>query len=108
MSRKNLKKNKHNIIISSLLMLPKGDRTDVNKASSSAFENIYKDVGVWLEENCWDFGFIIRYPKGKEHITGYIYEPWHIRYVGKDYAIKIKESALTLEEYLGITSEYEN
>ena len=81
---------------------------DVNKASSSAFENIYKDVGVWLEENCWDFGFIIRYPKGKEHITGYIYEPWHIRYVGKDYAIKIKESALTLEEYLGITSEYEN
>ncbi len=79
---------------------------DVNSASSSAYETTYKKVGEWLENNCHRYGFIIRYPKGKENITGYIYEPWHIRYVGKDYAKKIKESGLCLEEYLGIDSKY--
>ena len=54
----------------------------------------------WLAENCWKYGFIIRYPKGKEDITGYVYEPWHIRYVGKEQAQKIKDSGLCLEEYL--------
>lgn len=69
---------------------------------------------VWLEEHCYDYGFIIRYPKGKQDITGYKYEPWHIRYVGKDMAKKIKDKAtesgdpyLSLEEYFGITSKYE-
>ncbi len=79
---------------------------DVNKASSAAYQTTYKKVGEWLEENCWDYGFIIRYPKGKEHITGYIHEPWHVRYVGKEYARKIKESGLCLEEYFGIESKY--
>lgn len=54
----------------------------------------------WLAENCWKYGFIIRYPKGKEDITGYVYEPWHIRYVGTEQAQKIKDSGLCLEEYL--------
>lgn len=54
----------------------------------------------WLAENCWEYGFIIRYPKEKENVTGYVYEPWHIRYVGKDLALKIKESGLCLEEYI--------
>lgn len=54
----------------------------------------------WLQENMSDYGFILRYPKGKEHITGYNYEPWHIRYVGVDIAKEIEESGLTLEEYL--------
>jgi LAS superfamily LD-carboxypeptidase LdcB len=58
--------------------------------------------GKWLAQNCHLYGFIIRYPKGKSHITGYKYEPWHIRYLGIDVATKVKESGLTLEEYLGI------
>jgi len=55
--------------------------------------------GKWVEENAYKFGFIIRYPKGKEKITKYQYEPWHIRYVGKKVAKIIKEHDLTLEEY---------
>ncbi len=58
--------------------------------------------GKWLEENCHLYGFIIRYPKGKQNITGYKYEPWHVRYLGVDIATSVKESGLTLEEYLGI------
>ena len=55
---------------------------------------------AWLEENAWKFGFIISYPEGKEHITGYAYEPWHIRYVGRDVAAEVHRSGLTLREYL--------
>lgn len=58
-------------------------------------------AGKWLAENGHRYGFIIRYPKGKESITGYEYEPWHIRYVGKEAAAEIYERQLTLEEYLG-------
>lgn len=58
-------------------------------------------AGKWLAQNCASYGFILRYPQGKEHITGYMYEPWHIRYVGKDTAQAIMSSSLTLEEYLG-------
>ena len=61
---------------------------------------------IWIEKNSYKYGFIVRYPKGKEHITGYMYEPWHLRYVGKDIAKKIYDSNLTLEEYLGIDSKY--
>ncbi len=53
----------------------------------------------WLYKNCWDFGFILRYPEEKEDITGIPYEPWHYRYVGVDVAQDIQESGLTLEEY---------
>lgn len=56
--------------------------------------------GKWLAENASKYGFIIRYPKGKESITGYSYEPWHIRYVGEKIAREITEKSLTLEEYL--------
>lgn len=62
---------------------------------------------IWLEKNCWKYGFVIRYPKGKEAITGYIYEPWHVRYLGKENAKKVYDSGLCLEEYLGITSAYQ-
>jgi zinc D-Ala-D-Ala carboxypeptidase len=55
--------------------------------------------GKWLAENVVDFGFIIRYPRGKEDITGYSYEPWHIRYVGKDIALYMDIMNLTLEEF---------
>ncbi len=56
--------------------------------------------GEWLKENAANFGFIIRYPQGKEDITGYQYEPWHLRYIGIKHAIKISKNNLTLEDYL--------
>lgn len=62
--------------------------------------------GVWLKDNCYKYGFIVRYPKGKENYTGYDYEPWHLRYVGRDLATKLHDSGQCLEEYLGIISEY--
>ncbi|WP_204498547.1 D-alanyl-D-alanine carboxypeptidase family protein [Aquibacillus albus] len=57
--------------------------------------------GKWLEKNAAKFGFIIHYLKGKEHITGYEYEPWHIRYVGSRAAQQMMSNDITLEEYLG-------
>lgn len=60
------------------------------------------EVGKWLVDNAHKYGFILRFPKDKEHITGYMYESWHFRYLGIDLAQKVKESGLTLEEYLGI------
>lgn len=57
--------------------------------------------GKWLAKNAHKYGFIIRYQKGKSGITGYSYEPWHIRYVGTEAAAEIYEGGLTLEEYLG-------
>lgn len=55
----------------------------------------------WLAAHAPEYGFIIRYPKGKEAITGYAYEPWHLRYLGKSLAQKVAASGLTLEEYQG-------
>ncbi len=77
---------------------------DVNSAS-----NAFADTreAAWLAVNAHKYGFIIRYPKGKEAITGFNYEPWHIRFVGVQTATKIYESGLCLEEYLGIDSFYE-
>lgn len=54
----------------------------------------------WLKENMTNYGFILRYPRGKEDITGYDYEPWHLRYVGIDVAKEIMNKGITLEEYL--------
>lgn len=56
--------------------------------------------GQWVAQNAHRFGFIIRYPKGKTSVTGYIYEPWHIRYLGEELATAIYESGLTYEEFL--------
>ena len=64
--------------------------------------------GKWLADNCHKYGFIIRYPEGKEEITGYMYEPWHVRYIGVDKATEVYESGLCLEEFLNITSAYED
>ena len=64
---------------------------------------------AWLEKHCCEYGFILRYPRGKESITGYRYECWHIRYIGsKSLATKLTQKGLTLEEYFGITSKYKN
>ncbi len=60
-----------------------------------AYSNEYK----WLQDNAYKYGFILRYPKGKEYITGYQYESWHYRYVGKDIAKYIHDNDITYEEY---------
>ena len=58
------------------------------------------DAGKWLYEHSAEYGFILRYPKGKEHITGIEFEPWHFRYVGVEAAKEITEQGITLEEYV--------
>lgn len=55
---------------------------------------------TWMKNNSYKYGFILRYPKGKEHITGFKFEPWHYRYVGIKIAKEIYEKNITLEEYL--------
>ena len=59
----------------------------------------------WLSQNAYKFGFILRYPNGKESITGYTYEPWHYRFVGREAATDMYYAGLTLEEYRGAVSE---
>ena len=56
--------------------------------------------GIWVAEHCHEYGFIIRYPRDKTNITGYIYEPWHIRYVGVEAATEITELGVTFEDYI--------
>ena len=58
------------------------------------------DEGIWLAENAHNYGFIIRYPKDKEEITKYVYEPWHIRYIGVDLATLVYNSGLSYEEFV--------
>ncbi len=78
---------------------------DLNTIDSS-FE--FTPEYEWVSVNAHKYGFIIRYPKGKEEITGYIYEPWHLRYLGVETATAVYESGLCLEEYLGIDSVYDD
>jgi len=59
----------------------------------------YEKEFQWLEDNAYKYGFVIRYPKDKEDITSYIYEPWHLRYVGKTLSNYLYKNNLTLEEY---------
>jgi len=59
----------------------------------------------WLMEHCYEYGFILRFPKDKVDITGIIYEPWHYRYVGKEAALAIRDSGLCFEEWLGTAEE---
>lgn len=68
----------------------------------------YTAEAAWLAQHAHEYGFIIRYPQGKEAYTGYQYEPWHIRYVGSKLAKKLYKSGQCLEEYLNIKSEYKS
>ncbi len=80
---------------------------DVSSASVGyGLEESYGETkeGRWLVEHAADHGFIIRYPKGKENITGYTYEPWHVRYVGQDVAKQIMDKGITLEEFFDTVS----
>ncbi len=76
-----------------------GRGTDYNET----FENTPE--GIWLKEHAYEYGWIMRYPKGKEDITGYAYEPWHFRYIGIDYAAQVYEAGewMTFEEYFGVS-----
>lgn len=75
------------------------DIADINNQNLiSGMES--QPVQQWLMENCWKYGFILRYPPDKSDITGIVYEPWHYRYVGYGAAKYIYENNLTLEEYL--------
>lgn len=56
--------------------------------------------GKWLQEHCWEYGFIIRYQEDWEDVTGYKFEPWHVRYVGKEYARQLHENPMPLETFL--------
>ena len=58
--------------------------------------------GIWAAKHCAEYGFIIRYPKDKTKITGYIYEPWHLRYVGREAAQEITALDVTFEEYIAM------
>ncbi|MFC4558278.1 D-alanyl-D-alanine carboxypeptidase family protein [Virgibacillus kekensis] len=70
---------------------------DINFRLTTAFANT--DEGKWVAEHASDYGFIIRYPKGKTDITGYQYEPWHLRFVGRKVAKYIDANNITLDEY---------
>lgn len=75
---------------------------DISCASIALkLENTFAETkeGKWLKKHAPLYGFILRYPKGKEEITGYPWEPWHIRYVGKSLALYLSLTGLTLEEY---------
>ena len=73
------------------------DLTNAKNVSFDNFENT--DEYKWLQENAYKYGFIMRYPKDKEYITGYMFESWHYRYVGVETATYIYENNITYEEY---------
>lgn len=80
---------------------------DLNTITTS-----FKDTaeGKWVNQNCFNYGYIIRYPENKTNETGYIFEPWHIRYVGKELAKELYNNGnwITMEDYFGIESKYSN
>ena len=79
---------------------------DFIEGTDADFNEVFEDTasGNWLREHAHEYGFIMRYPKGKDAITGYAYEPWHFRYIGVDYATAIWEvdQFCSFEEYFGV------
>lgn len=93
---------------SAVVTVPGASEHQIGLSLDIISDNYYKldesfeltDAGKWLKANAYKYGFILRYPKGKEEITGIIYEPWHYRYVGVDAAKIIHEKNITLEEFI--------
>lgn len=88
------------------------DITSTALANQAGSSGLFPDLenypeGLWLKENAPKFGFILRYPKAKEAITGINFEPWHFRYVGVENALYMTENNLTLEEYVAILKQNE-
>lgn len=77
----------------------------VDVRSSNLTSNLTNEHYKWMLDNSYKYGFIIRYPKGKQHITQFIEEPWHIRYLGVELATKVHDSNLTYDEYYDIYME---
>ena len=75
---------------------------DIGQKSKIHLEVSFRDTegGKWCRENCWRFGFILRYDEGWEEITGYSFEPWHFRYVGKKFAKLIHDANVPMETWL--------
>ena len=84
------------------------DHNYKGKCINSGYNNT--ESAKWLSDNAYKYGFILRYPNGKTNETGYKFESWHYRYVGKDIASNLYNGGnwITLESYLGITSKYSN
>ena len=80
-----------------------GLAVDIVESSYRTLNATQENTGTfrWFKEHCWEYGFIVRYPKDTTDITGIAYEPWHYRYVGVEVAMELKELGITLEEYLG-------
>ena len=72
---------------------------DISTLNSTSEDFEETEEFKWLQSHAHEYGFILRYPKGKEYLTGYDYESWHYRYVGIDVAKKIKEENITFDEY---------
>jgi len=85
-----------------------GLATDIVKTGVSMYDFESTKEFTWLKENAHKYGFILRYPKGKEYLTGYKYEPWHYRYVGVEAATYIYENDIVFEEYYAYFCEYKN
>ena len=92
----------------SLVALPGASEHQTGLAIDVAYykDGVYNDdvkesdiEAIWLAKNAYKYGFILRYPKEKENITGFQYEPWHFRFVGLDLALELFANNLTLEEY---------
>jgi len=75
---------------------------DVGQLNTAALNEKFADTvgGIWVKENCWRFGFILRYGEEWESVTGYKYEPWHFRYVGKELAKEIHDANVPFETWL--------
>ena len=81
-----------------------GMAVDITTKEHITLDEAYADSegGRWLKEHCHEYGFILRYPEGKEDVTGIEFEPWHYRYVGKEAAGYIMDNGLTLEEFVSM------
>jgi LAS superfamily LD-carboxypeptidase LdcB len=75
-------------------------KTDLTTSFEKTIQN------KWLEDNAWKYGFALSYPKDKADITGYIYEPWHYRFIGIETAKEFKDSGLILQEFLTLKPQY--
>jgi zinc D-Ala-D-Ala carboxypeptidase len=73
----------------------------INKSNKCSLEECFANTkeGIWLADNAHKYGFILRYPAGKETVTGYQFEPWHYRYVGTDLSVELYSQKMTMEEY---------
>ena len=85
-----------------------GLATDILKVGSTMNNFANTKEAKWLADNAHNYGFIVRYPEGKEYLTGYSYEPWHLRYVGENVAKYIYDNNIVFEEYYAYYCEYKN